>query len=160
MDWKKLKELNKKNPVITGIIHDYHLFPDSPQSNTMQLKDPGTAVSIDMCHLNFNTNDNQRLGSVGAICRRSKCSCSSAMLFISFTRQKVKMCLIRLWVIEDCILCFPFIISGSVNECWLHNAEHVWIETWRLGLWFSLVTRKIMNRRIVLTPYKYKQSTA
>ena len=43
-------------------------FPDSPQSNTMQLKDPGTAVSIDMCHLNFNTNDNQRLGSIGAIC--------------------------------------------------------------------------------------------
>ena len=65
---KKLKELNKKNPVITGIIHDYHLFPDSPQSNTMQLKDPDTAVRIDMCHLNFNTNDNQRLGSVGAIC--------------------------------------------------------------------------------------------
>ena len=30
-------------------------FPDSSQSNTMQLKDPGTAVSIDMCHLNFNT---------------------------------------------------------------------------------------------------------
>ena len=54
-DWKKLKELNKKNPVITGIIHDYHLFPDSSQSNTMQLKDPDTAVRIDMCHLNFNT---------------------------------------------------------------------------------------------------------
>ena len=108
MDWKKLTELNNKNPVITGIIHDYHLFPDSPQSNTMQLKDPGTAVSIDMCHLNFNTNDNQRLGSVGAICWRSKCSCSSAMLCISFTWQKVKMCLIRLWVIEGvCIICEP-----------------------------------------------------
>ena len=60
-------------------------FRDSPQSNTMQLKDPSTAVSIDMCHLNFNTNDNQRLGKVGAICRRSKCSCSSAMLYKSFT---------------------------------------------------------------------------
>ena len=46
----------------------------------------------------------------------------------------------RAW--SNCILCIPFILSGSSNECWLHTCNACVITTWRLGLRAPLVARK------------------
>ena len=35
---------------------------------------------------------------------------------------------------SNCVLCIPFIVSGSPNECWLHTGDACVITTWRLGL--------------------------
>ena len=40
------------------------------------------------------------------------------------------------------VLCIPFILSGSPNECWLRTCDTCIITTWRLGLRAPLVTRK------------------
>ena len=39
------------------------------------------------------------------------------------------------------VLCIPFILSGSSNECWLHTCDACVITTWRLGLRAPLVAR-------------------
>ena len=43
------------------------------------------------------------------------------------------------------ILCIPFILNGSPNECWLHVCDSCVIllnNAWRLGLWAPLVAHK------------------
>ena len=42
---------------------------------------------------------------------------------------------------SNCILCIPFILSGSLNECWLHTSDASVITTWRFGLWAPVVPR-------------------
>ena len=39
------------------------------------------------------------------------------------------------------ILCIPYILSGSPNECWLHPCDTCVITTWRLQLRAPLATR-------------------
>ena len=38
----------------------------------------------------------------------------------------------RAW--SNCVLCIPYIISGSPNECWVHTCDACVITTWWLGL--------------------------
>ena len=45
----------------------------------------------------------------------------------------------RAW--SYCVLCIPFILSGSPNQCWLHTCDACLITTWRLGLRAPLVAR-------------------
>ena len=42
---------------------------------------------------------------------------------------------------SNCILCIPFILSGSLNECWLHTSDASVITTWRFGLRAPVVPR-------------------
>ena len=42
---------------------------------------------------------------------------------------------------SDCVLCSPFILRGSPNECWLHTCHACAITTWRWGLRAPLVAR-------------------
>ena len=72
-----------------------------------------------------------------------------AVLCISFIWQMVKTHMIRLRGVEGqdafdlciclCVLCIPYILSGSPNECCLHTCNAWVIKTWRLGLWAPLV---------------------
>ena len=70
-------------------------------------------------------------------------SFSNAVLSLSFMSNSymVKTFTIILWAIEgpnrarsDCVLYVPFILSGSLNECWLHMCCACIIATlrWRL----------------------------
>ena len=43
----------------------------------------------------------------------------------------------RAW--SKCVLCIPYILSGSPNECWLHTCDACVITSWRLGLRAPLV---------------------
>ena len=43
------------------------------------------------------------------------------------------------------VLCIPYIVGGSPNECWLHTCDACVITAWRLGLWASLVARKYIK---------------
>ena len=45
------------------------------------------------------------------------------------------------WARSNCILCIPFILSGSPNQCWLHTCDTCVMTTWRLGLRAPLVAR-------------------
>ena len=45
----------------------------------------------------------------------------------------------RAW--SKCILCIPYILSESPNECWLYTCDACVITTWRLRLQAPLVTR-------------------
>ena len=38
----------------------------------------------------------------------------------------------RAW--SDCVLCIPFILSGSPNKCWLHTCDACVITTWRFWI--------------------------
>ena len=49
----------------------------------------------------------------------------------------------RAW--SNCVLCIPFILSGSPNECCLHTCDACVIKTWRLGL---RATRGARNKSI------------
>ena len=59
---------------------------------------------------------------------------------LSFTWVIVKTRVIILRVMEGsnardhCVLCIPFIRSGSPNHCLLHTCDTCLITTWRLGL--------------------------
>ena len=46
----------------------------------------------------------------------------------------------RAW--SNCVLCIPFILSGSLNECWLHTCDACVITTWILGSRAPLVAHK------------------
>ena len=46
---------------------------------------------------------------------------------------------VRAWL--NCVLCIPFILSGSSNSYWLHTCDECVITTWRLGLRAPLVVR-------------------
>ena len=46
----------------------------------------------------------------------------------------------RTW--SSCVLCVPFILSGSPNECWLNTCDACVIKTWTLGFWAPFVARK------------------
>ena len=41
----------------------------------------------------------------------------------------------------NCVLCIPFILSGSPNESWLHTCDECVITIWRLWLRAPLVAR-------------------
>ena len=43
--------------------------------------------------------------------------------------------------LSNCVLCIPFILRGSPNECCLHTCDACVITTGRLGLWAPLVAR-------------------
>ena len=43
----------------------------------------------------------------------------------------------RAW--SNCVMCIPFILGGSPNECWLHTSDPCVITTWTLGLRAPLV---------------------
>ena len=43
-------------------------------------------------------------------------------------------------VIKVRLVCIPYILSGSPDECWLHTWDACAITTWRLGLRAPLVT--------------------
>ena len=91
-----------------------------------------------MRFLGYNTSNNKRLLIAGNNDWRSKSSCSSAVLFISFTWQIAKMRVIRLRVIEAPNVCVhmafcafhSFLVEVQVNV----------ITTWRSGLGAPLVT--------------------
>ena len=54
---------------------------------------------------------------------------------------------------SNCILCIPFILSASPNECcrsWLHTCDAFIITTWRLGLRPPLAARN-NNNNIIIT---------
>ena len=42
---------------------------------------------------------------------------------------------------SNSVMCIPFILSGSPNECWLHTCDACVITTWRLVLRAPLVAR-------------------
>ena len=54
---------------------------------------------------------------------------------------------------SNCVLCIPFILSRSPNECWLHTNDERVITTWRLGLQVTRGASKnaLSNRNIVIT---------
>ena len=54
---------------------------------------------------------------------------------------------------SNCVLCIPFILSGSPNECCLHRCDVCIITTWRLGLWAPLVAR---NNFMLMEQEKFK----
>ena len=79
---------------------------------------------------------------------RSKCFCSIIMLCVSFTWQIIKHTRDQITsdrkskgVWSNCILWIPFILSGSLNECWLHTSDASVITTWRFGLRAPVVPR-------------------
>ena len=49
----------------------------------------------------------------------------------------------RAW--SKCVLCIPYIRSGSPNLCWLHTRDACVITTWRLGLWAPPVVRNYFH---------------
>ena len=97
--------------------------------------------------LSLQTSNNQRLRSAGDNDRKSKRFCSIAVLCPSFTWQSQNMRdqitsdkgSQRAW--SNCVLCIPFILSGSPNECWLHTCDACVIKTSILGLHSPLVAR-------------------
>ena len=58
---------------------------------------------------------------------------------------------------QYCVMCIPFILSGSPNECWLHTCDACVTTTWRLALQAPLVARK--NDRLIrgycLRPWRF-----
>ena len=59
----------------------------------------------------------------------------------------------RTWL--NCVLCIPFILSGSPNESWLHTSDACVITTWILGLRFPLVacSNKKHSRKSAVKQY-------
>ena len=55
---------------------------------------------------------------------------------------------------DQSVLCIPFILSGSSNECWLHKCNACVITTWRLGLQAPLVAH---NYFIIIHKEKTKE---
>ena len=43
---------------------------------------------------------------------------------------------------SNCVLCIPYILTGSPNRCWLHTCNACIITTWKLGLQVPLVPHK------------------
>ena len=64
----------------------------------------------------------------------------------------------RAW--SHCIMCIPFILSGSPNECCIHICDACVTTTWRLGLLATtgarneLRKRRINNRNMVIVEGK------
>ena len=78
-----------------------------------------------------------------------KCFCSNTVLLYKFhltdcwnMRDQIMQgrSSKRPW--SNCVLCIPFILSRSPNECWLHTCSACIITTLRLGLRAPLVARK------------------
>ena len=63
----------------------------------------------------------------------------------------------RTW--SHCVMCIPFILSGSPNECWLHTCDAYVITTWRLGLRAPLVTCKKFICQRGWPKHKHKKNT-
>ena len=55
----------------------------------------------------------------------------------------------RAW--SNCVLCIPFILSGSPNECWLHTCDACVTTTWRLGLRAPLCRPQYNNNNLYKT---------
>ena len=64
----------------------------------------------------------------------------------------------RAW--SHCIMCIPFILNGSPNECCIHICDACVTTTWRLGLLATtgarneLRKRRINNRNMVIVEGK------
>ena len=80
--------------------------------------------------------------------QKSKRFSSNTVLCRGFKWQMVKTRMIRLRGVKgqnawsNCVLCIPFILSGSPKECWLNTCDACVITTWRLGFWAPLVACK------------------
>ena len=78
---------------------------------------------------------------------------SLCFAYYSFTWQMLKACMIRLRGVEGQdtrVLCIPFILSGSPNECWLNTCDTCVITTWRLGSRTPIVTHNYYSFKIFL----------
>ena len=53
------------------------------------------------------------------------------------TRDQITMGRTAKRASPNCVLCIPFILSGSPNNCWLHTCDACVITTWRIGLLLS-----------------------
>ena len=94
------------------------------------------------------TSNNQRLGSAGDNDGRSKRFLLQRCAFSKFhltdaqnTRDQITSERRSKCAWSKCVLCIPFILSGSPNECGLHTCDACVITTWRLGLRAPLVAR-------------------
>ena len=52
---------------------------------------------------------------------------------------------------SNCILCIPFILSGSPNKCWLHTCDTCIISIWRLGLQAPRAACNKLKNLVVIT---------
>ena len=88
------------------------------QATTIEGQNAFAPVLCLMYTCKFHMTDGQNILNQITSGRRSKCAWSK------------------------CILCIPYILSGSPNECWLHTCDARVITTWRLQL---RVTRGARN---------------
>ena len=88
------------------------------QATTIEGQNAFAPVLCFMYTCKFHMTDGQNILNQITSGRRSKCAWSK------------------------CILCIPYILSGSPNECWLHTCDARVITTWRLQL---RVTRGARN---------------
>ena len=99
------------------------------------------------------TSNNRRLQSAGYDDWRSKWKkkrfCSNTVLLHKFhltdgwnMRDQITQGRRSKHAWSNCVLCIPFILSGSPNECWPHTSDACVITTWKLGLWAPLVACK------------------
>ena len=98
------------------------------------------------------TSNNWRLWSAGDDGWRSnavKCFFSNTVLLHKFhLTDGWNMCDQIMWgrrskcTWSNCVMCIPYILSTSPNECWLHTCQACVITTWRLGLRAPLVAHK------------------
>ena len=90
---------------------------------------------------NSCTSNNQTLRSAGDNDRSSKRFCSNVWCALrkfhvtdgQNTRDQITRDRRSKRGRSNCVLCIPFILSGSPNECWLHTCDACVIRTWRLG---------------------------
>jgi len=87
------------------------------------------------------TSNNQRLRSARDNDRRSKRFLLQRCTLHKFhvtdalnTRDKITSDRRSKRAWPKCVLCIPYILSLSPNECWLHTSDACVIATWRLGL--------------------------
>ena len=80
------------------------------QATTIEGQNAFAPVLCFMYTCKFHMTDGQNILNQITSGRRSKCGWSK------------------------CILCIPYILSGSPNECWLHTCDTRVITTWRLQL--------------------------
>ena len=83
-------------------------------------------------YIHLQTSKSQRLRSVGNNNRRSKRFCSSTVLsqvscdrWSKHTRSSDRR---SEHLSSKCVLCIPYILSGSPNKCWIHTCD-AWVVT-------------------------------
>ena len=66
-------------------------------------------------------------------------------------RDQIMRCKRLKGVMKLLFFAHPFILSGSLNKCWLHTCDACVITTWRLGLRAPLVACNYLKNFVVLT---------